>query len=77
MAAEVVGAVVERELLDAVFADRAALEEPIARHMSRPLPTVVVFLMKSPGQVFATRSLVYHSFGFLPPSIIFALTSWS
>ncbi|MGE5764201.1 MAG: CBS domain-containing protein [Mycobacterium leprae] len=40
MAAEVVGAVVEREVLDAVFTDRAALEEPVARHMSRPLPTV-------------------------------------
>jgi cystathionine beta-synthase len=40
MAAEVVGAVVEREVLDAVFADRAALDEPVARHMSPPLPTV-------------------------------------
>ena len=40
MAAEVVGAVVERELLDAVFADRAALDRPLADHMSRPLPTV-------------------------------------
>jgi len=40
MAAEVVGAVVERELLDAVFADRAALDAPLAEHMSRALPTV-------------------------------------
>jgi len=40
MAAEVVGAVVERELLDAVFADRDALEQPLGDHMSRPLPTV-------------------------------------
>lgn len=40
MAAEVVGAVVERELLDAVFADRAALDSPLAAHMSRALPTV-------------------------------------
>ena len=40
MAAEVVGAVVERDLLDAVFADRASVDEPIERHMSRPLPTV-------------------------------------
>ena len=40
MAAEVVGAVVERELLDAVFADRAALDHPLADHMSPPLPTV-------------------------------------
>ena len=40
MAAEVVGAVVERDLLDAVFADRAALDAPLAEHMGRPLPTV-------------------------------------
>jgi len=40
MAAEVVGAVVERELLDAVFADRAALDHPLSDHMSRALPTV-------------------------------------
>ena len=40
MAAEVVGAVVERELLEAVFADRAALGHPLSDHMSPPLPTV-------------------------------------
>ncbi|HVE99179.1 MAG TPA: cystathionine beta-synthase, partial [Mycobacteriales bacterium] len=40
MAAEVVGAVVERDLLEAVFADRAALDEPLERHMSKALPTV-------------------------------------
>ncbi len=40
MAAEVVGSVVERELLDAVFADRAALEAPLSQHMSGSLPTV-------------------------------------
>ncbi|HEX8497268.1 MAG TPA: cystathionine beta-synthase [Actinomycetales bacterium] len=40
MAAEVVGSVVERELLDAVFADRAALEAPLSAHMSAVLPTV-------------------------------------
>jgi cystathionine beta-synthase len=40
MAAEVVGAVVERELLDAVFTDRSAVEEPLERHMSKPLPAV-------------------------------------
>ena len=33
MAAEVVGAVVERDLLDAVFADRAALDAPLSEHM--------------------------------------------
>ncbi|MEO6715503.1 MAG: cystathionine beta-synthase [Mycobacteriales bacterium] len=40
MAAEVVGSVIERDLLDAVFADRAALDEPVERHMSKALPTV-------------------------------------
>jgi cystathionine beta-synthase len=42
MAAEVVGAVAERELLDAVFRDRAALEAPISAHLSPPLPTAGV-----------------------------------
>ena len=40
MAAEVVGAVHERDLLDAVFADRAALDSPLGEHMSPPLATV-------------------------------------
>ena len=40
MAAEVVGAVVERDLLDAVFADRAALDAPLSEHMGKALPTV-------------------------------------
>ena len=40
MAAEVVGSVVERELLDAVFTDRSAVDAPVARSMSAPLPTV-------------------------------------
>jgi cystathionine beta-synthase len=39
-AAEVAGAVIERELLDAVFADRSAVGAPVAAHMSPPLPTV-------------------------------------
>jgi cystathionine beta-synthase len=39
MAAEVVGSVAERELLDAVFRDRAALDSPISEHLSPPLPT--------------------------------------
>ena len=39
MAAEVVGAVAERELLDAVFRDPAALGEPISSHLSPPLPS--------------------------------------
>jgi cystathionine beta-synthase len=40
MAAEVVGSVVERELLDALFTKRATLEDPLERHMSPPLPQV-------------------------------------
>ncbi len=40
MAAEVVGSVVERDLLDAVFADRAALDAPLGDRMSPPLPMV-------------------------------------
>jgi cystathionine beta-synthase len=39
-AAEVAGAVVERELLQAVFADRTAVDAPVADHMSPPLPTI-------------------------------------
>jgi len=40
MATEVVGAVHERELLEAVFGDRTALDQLLADHMSPPLPTV-------------------------------------
>ena len=40
MAAEVVGSVVERDLLDALFADRAALDHPLTAHMSPPLPAI-------------------------------------
>ena len=40
MAAEVVGSVVDRELLDAVFADRGALDAPLGERMSAPLPMV-------------------------------------
>ena len=39
MAAEVVGSVAERELLDAVFRDRAALDSPISEYLSPALPT--------------------------------------
>ncbi len=42
MAAEVVGAVAERELLDAVFRDRSALDAPISEYLSPPLPTAGV-----------------------------------
>jgi cystathionine beta-synthase len=40
MAAELVGSVVERDLLDALFAGRARLADPLERHMSAPLPIV-------------------------------------
>ncbi|MDJ0341303.1 cystathionine beta-synthase [Streptomyces sp. H10-C2] len=40
MAAEVIGSVVERDLLDALFAKRATLGDPLERHMSAPLPQV-------------------------------------
>jgi len=40
MAAEVIGSVVERELLDALFAQRASLGDPLEKHMSPPLPHV-------------------------------------
>ncbi|MFD6416427.1 cystathionine beta-synthase [Streptomyces sp. NPDC060194] len=40
MAAEVVGSVVERELLDALFAKRASLGDPLEKHMSAALPQV-------------------------------------
>ncbi|MEU9101457.1 cystathionine beta-synthase [Streptomyces sp. NPDC048361] len=40
MAAEVIGSVVERELLDALFAQRALLDDPLEKHMSAPLPQV-------------------------------------
>jgi cystathionine beta-synthase len=40
MAAEVVGSVVERDLLDALFTKRATLDDPLERHMSAPLPQV-------------------------------------
>ncbi|GAA0338877.1 cystathionine beta-synthase [Streptomyces olivoreticuli] len=40
MAAEVVGSVVERELLDALFTKRASLSDPLEKHMCAPLPQV-------------------------------------
>ena len=40
MAAEVIGSVSERDLLDALFAGRAQLADPLERHMSPPLPSV-------------------------------------
>ena len=40
MAAEVAGAVVERDLLDALFTGRAHLSDRLERHMSPPLPTI-------------------------------------
>ncbi len=40
MAAEVVGAVVERDLLDALFTGRAQLSDRLEEHMSATLPTI-------------------------------------
>jgi len=40
MAAEVVGSVVERDLLDALVTGRARPSDPVEGHMSMPLPTV-------------------------------------
>ncbi|MCM2419736.1 MULTISPECIES: cystathionine beta-synthase [unclassified Streptomyces] len=40
MAAEVIGSVMERDLLDALFAKRATLADPLEKHMSGPLPQV-------------------------------------
>jgi cystathionine beta-synthase len=40
MAAEVMGSVVERDLLDALFAGTARLADPLERHMSDPLPMI-------------------------------------
>ena len=39
-AGEVVGSVIEKELLDALFSGRAHLADPVERHMSEPLPIV-------------------------------------
>jgi cystathionine beta-synthase len=40
MAAEVVGSVVERDLLDALVSGRASPQDPVGQHMSPPLPMV-------------------------------------
>jgi cystathionine beta-synthase len=40
MAAEVVGAVNERDLLDALFTGQANLADRVEQHMSAPLPTI-------------------------------------
>jgi cystathionine beta-synthase len=40
MAAEVVGAVVERDLLEALFTGKANLADRLDKHMSSPLPTI-------------------------------------
>jgi cystathionine beta-synthase len=40
MAAEVVGSIVERDLLDALLAGRARPQDPVSGHMSPPLPMV-------------------------------------
>ncbi|MFG2501356.1 cystathionine beta-synthase [Streptomyces sp. NPDC048441] len=63
MAAEVIGSVVERELLDALFTQRASLSDPLEKHMSDPLPQVgsgepVADLMSVLGRADAAIVLV-------------------
>jgi cystathionine beta-synthase len=40
MAAEVVGSIVERDLLEALYHGRLSSDDPISDHMSAPLPTI-------------------------------------
>ncbi len=40
MAAEVIGSIVERDLLDALVSGRAGPDDPVRGHMSPPLPMV-------------------------------------
>jgi len=40
MTAEIIGSVVERDLLDLLFAGRASLADPVEPHMSPPLPMI-------------------------------------
>jgi cystathionine beta-synthase len=40
MAAEVIGSIVERDLLDALVSGRARPQDPVSGHMSAPLPMV-------------------------------------
>ncbi|MFE2287892.1 cystathionine beta-synthase [Streptomyces sp. NPDC059443] len=63
MAAEVIGSVVEKELLAALFAQRASLGDPLEKHMSAPLPQVgsgepVAELMAVLGEADAAIVLV-------------------
>ncbi|MER7763859.1 cystathionine beta-synthase [Streptomyces sp. NPDC097619] len=63
MAAEVIGSVVEKELLTALFEQRASLTDPLEKHMSSPLPQVgsgepVSDLMAALGKADAAIVLV-------------------
>jgi cystathionine beta-synthase len=40
MVAEIIGSVEESELLDAIFTGKAALSDPVSKHMSAPLPMI-------------------------------------
>ena len=40
MAAEVIGSIVERDLLDALVSGRARPQDPVSGHMSAPLPMI-------------------------------------
>ncbi|MEZ0068993.1 cystathionine beta-synthase [Streptacidiphilus sp. MAP12-20] len=63
MAGEVIGSIVERDLLEGLFAKNFGLEDPIGSHMSPPLPVVgsgesVSSLMAVLGQADAAVVLV-------------------
>ncbi|RAG84218.1 cystathionine beta-synthase [Streptacidiphilus pinicola] len=63
MAGEVIGSIVERDLLEGLFARRFSLEDPIGTHMSPPLPVVgsmesVTSLMTVLGRADAAVVLV-------------------
>ncbi|MBB6120204.1 cystathionine beta-synthase [Nocardiopsis algeriensis] len=63
MAAEVVGSIAERDVLDALFDGRAQLDDPVEAHMAKPLPTVgtgtsvndCVRLLRSSGALVVLR----------------------
>ncbi|GAA1106433.1 cystathionine beta-synthase [Nocardiopsis composta] len=63
MAAEVVGSIAERDVLDALFTSRVRLEDTISEHMSPPLPVVgggepvseCVRLLQNAGAVVVLR----------------------
>jgi cystathionine beta-synthase len=57
MAAEVAGAVAERDLLDALVAGRATPQDPIAEHVGPPLPVL------GPGEPVSRAAAVLEKAG--------------